>query len=66
MEKAIKQALEIIIPIFNAYLCMFGILGIYIFSGGKLEDRLGFLIIPLIVALIYGAYVGYKAIENVN
>ena len=66
MNEIIKSIIEIAIPIFNAYICVFGIIGIYTSSGGKMSDRVGFMCIPILIAMIYGAYIGYMAVENVN
>ena len=66
MNKVIKSIIEIVIPIFNAYICVFGIIGIYTTYGGKMTDTVGFMCIPILVAMVYGAYIGYKAVENVN
>lgn len=59
-----KGIIKIILPIFNAYICMFGVVGTYVFLGGTLSDEVNFLFIPILLLTIYGAYIGFKATEN--
>ena len=66
MKDIIKNLVKIVFPVFNAYVCMFGFIGIYAYSGGKLSDKLGWLFVPIIISMVYGAYIGHKAIENLK
>lgn len=63
MKDFIKGFVKIVFPIFNAYICLFGFLGIYMYAGGSMRDKVGFLFFPIIVSFSYGAYIGHRAIK---
>lgn len=58
-----KNLVKILLPIFNAYICLFGFVGIYTYAGGKISDEVGLLFFPIIAFMVYGAYIGYKAVK---
>lgn len=58
------KIIKVELPIFNAYMCLFGFIGMYIYCGGELTDKVQFLIIPMITSIIYGAYIGDRAARN--
>jgi len=66
MKKFVRDIIEVSFIIFNAFISLFSFVGIYVFAGGSLEDKLNFYIIPMILFFIYGTYIGFKAIDNIE
>jgi hypothetical protein len=64
MKKFINNVVKIAFPIFNAYICLFGFLGIYTYAGGSIRDKVGFLFFPIVISMIYGAYIGFRAAKD--
>ena len=61
----VKSIAKIVIPIFNAYICLFAMLGIFLYVGGTMKNEVGLMIIPFFIAMIYGAYIGYRATKDI-
>lgn len=66
MKDFIKDTIEIIFIVFNAFIGLFAFVGIYVFLGGDLKGEVNFYIIPMILFFIYGLYMGYKVISKIE